>query len=277
MGFLNRIFGKSEAESEEEQDTSMNLAFILLSEARLPDAEAVAAAFREFAAAGEELSEATDDSDDGRSDQVTSLALNTGETSFVALMPAAVPDGEADQGVQYSLSRFKDNWTLPPHHAHLLVTFFASEDSTPVVRLSRFTSVVAAITKVSPAVGVYWGSAGATHDSEFFTSVAAEREIAPRMMLWSGMSIARDEDGRLSLLSLGMGQLGLPDLLLVAGEASESIAIETMYDLLFYVADRGEPLPDGDTVGRTSDEHLPVHYVKSPVDPKKKVWQVELP
>ena len=36
------------------------------------------------------------------------------------------------------------------------------------------------------------------------------------------------------------------------------------------------PLPDGDTVGRTAAEKLPVHYVPSPVDAEVKVWRVEL-
>ena len=49
-----------------------------------------------------------------------------------------------------------------------------------------------------------------------------------------------------------------------------------LYDLLAYVVSRGRPLADGDTVGRTADEKLPVHYVPSPVDPKVKVWRVEL-
>ena len=35
-------------------------------------------------------------------------------------------------------------------------------------------------------------------------------------------------------------------------------------------------MPDGDTVGRTAAEKLPAHYVPSPVDPKAKVWRVEL-
>ena len=131
--------------------------------------------------------------------------------------------------------------------------------------------------KASPSVGVYWGNAGATHSPEFFLEVASEQDVAPRMMLWSGVSIAREKDGRLSLLSLGMEQLDLPDLLLVAGKASERVALETMYDLLAYVAERGEALPEGDTVGRTGDERFPVHYVKSPIDPKKKVWRIELP
>lgn len=277
MGIFNRLFGKRDSASEKKEQRSINVAFVLLSEAQLPDAETVALAFRDFAAPGEELSKEAADSEECESDEVISLTLNTGEKSFVALMPAAVPNGEADQGAQFSLSRFMDNWDLPTHNSHLLVTFLTPEGPPSIAKLSRFTSLLAAVTKASPAVGVYWGNAGATHDSEFFMSVASDQGVAPRMMLWSGVSIAREKDGRLSLLSLGMEQLNLPDLLLVAGETSESVAIETMYDLLSYVAERGEPLPEGDTIGRTNEERLAVHYVKSPVDSEKKVWRVELP
>lgn len=277
LGILNRLFHKRGSASENKEEAKINLAFVLLSEAQLPNPEAVALAFSDFAAPGEALREEAGDSKDGAIDQVTSFAFSTGEKSFVAFMPVSVPDGEADQGAQFSLSRFKDNWKLPPHKAHLLVTFHAQPDFPPIVRLSRFTSLLAAVTKTSPAVGVYWGNAGATHDSEFFISVASDQGVAPRMMLWSGVSIAREKDGRLSLLSLGMEQLDLPNLFLIASEGSESVAMETMYDLLAYVAERGKPLPEGDTVGRTNNERLPVHYVESPVDSKKRVWRVELP
>ncbi len=45
--------------------------------------------------------------------------------------------------------------------------------------------------------------------------------------------------------------------------------LETFFDLLGYVAERGEHFPEGDTVGRTADEKLPVHYVSSPIDPNQ--------
>jgi hypothetical protein len=96
-------------------------------------------------------------------------------------------------------------------------------------------------------------------------------------MLWSGVSVARQKDGRLSLLSLGMKQLNLPDLLLIGGPSGANAAMATMFDLLAYVAQRGAALPDGDTVGRSAHEKLPVRYVSSPLDSTKKVWRVELP
>lgn len=275
MGMINRLFGE-QPDSPEENEPSTNLAFVLLSEPQAPDAEAISMAFRDFADAGEELRQESDDKAEANN-QIVSLNFSTGERSFVALMPIAVPNGEADEGAQFSLCRFQDGWELPPHNAHLLVSFNSAPDASPLVSLSRFTSLLAAVTRTSPAVGVYWGNAGATHGSEFFVSVASAESVATRMMLWSGMSLAREEDGRLSLLSLGMEQLNLPNLLLVAGAESEADSIETMYDLLYYVAKRGEALPEGDTVGRTDGDRLPVHYVSSPVDSKKKVWKVELP
>jgi hypothetical protein len=276
MGILNRLFGGRGASDEKKQPPT-DLAFVLLSEARLPDAKEITQAFCDFAAPNEKLHLDAADGGSAGSDQILSFKFDTGETSFVALMPVPIPNGEADQAAQFSLSSFSDEWKLPPHSAHLLVTLHGLAESPPLLRLSRFTSLLAAVTKASPAVGVYWGNAGATHSSEFFISIASDQEVAPRMMLWSGVSIARETDGRLSLLSLGMKQLNLPDLLLVAGKSSENIALETMYDLLAYVANRGEALPDGDTVGRSADEKLRVSYVRSPLDSSTKVWRVELP
>ena len=81
----------------------------------------------------------------------------------------------------------------------------------------------------------------------------------------------------MSLLSTGMKQLDLPDLWLIAPEASSDDALSTFFDLLAYVDGRRAPLPDGDSVGRTPDERLQVRYVSSPIDPKVNVWRVELP
>ncbi len=277
MGLFGRFFGKRK-NSEEQGASALNLAFVLLPESRQPDPRAIEQAFREFAEPGLKLNLEGNEGDEANDLQVVTLELSTGEKSFVALMPAPVPNGEADEGFQYSLTRLRDDWEIPGHEAHLVVTFHATADSSPIERLTRFTSILAAVMKATSAVGVYWGNAGATHGSDFFLSVASLQDIAPKMTLWSGFSMAREEDGRFSILSLGMDrQLGLPDLLLVADEDSVNSAMEWMYDLLFYVAERGEPLPEGDTLGRSGDERLPVHYVRSPVDRKKKVWRVEIP
>ena len=273
MGFLNRLFGKGSTRPEKNKKLN-HLAFVLLSEARLPGAQEVAHALRDFAALDENLEAEADDTEKDASNQVLSLKLTVGETAFVVLGPTPVPKGEADHYAQFSLSSFRNGWKLPPHCAHLVVAMTPAVPASPLVRLSRFTSLLAAVTKCSPAVGVYWNNAGATHDSEFFLEIASRPGIVPRIMLWSGLSIAPEKEGRLSLLSLGMKQLDLPDILVTADGSSANTAAVTLFDLLSYVAERGEALPEGDTV---SEKRLPVHYVQSPIDSAKRVCRVELP
>jgi hypothetical protein len=262
-------------------ENAMNLAFVLLSKPGLPDAHDVVSSFGDFATERQRL--ALRSSEPGAGDGEV-LQLDAGEygCAFVADMHAPVPDREAEGGVQFSMSAMGTGWELPPHVAHLIVTVSGPEPSskTPSSKteaVSFFTSLLAAVVAASPAVGVYWGNARATHDPKFFLSVAREPDIGTRILLWTGVSVAREADGGLSLLSLGMEQLGLPDLLFAApGSMPGNDALGTFFDLLSYVAKRGSPLPAGDTVGRTAKEKLPVQYVASPVHPDKQVWRIEI-
>ena len=253
---------------------NMRVAFVLLSEPRLLKGDDVGRSFKSFAARGQDLQHVRGKSGSNEDAEILEFQLKPQGKAFVMLMPLAVPNGEADAAARYSLSAIGTEWKLPNHKAHLVVTCDCS--GTAVESLSTFTSVLAAVTEASPTVGIYWGDAGATHDPKFFLATARDADVVPRMMLWTGVSLAREADGRLSLLSLGMKQLNLPDLLLIAPKSAGNLALETFFDLLSYVATRGKPLPEGDTVGRSANEKLPVRYVPSPLDPKTKVWRVEL-
>ncbi len=251
----------------------MNLAFVLLSKPVPPKGEDIVRAFSSFAPKGQSI-RLTQPGKPSEKDFL-SFEVSSGETAYVALMRAPVPNGEADDAARFSLSAIGTGWELPAHKAHLIVTHQIPDSSSLVASLSSFTSVLAAVVKASSAVGVYWGEAGCTHDSEFFLSTAKEPALFHRLALWTGVSVAREPDGRLSLLSLGMKQLNLPDLLLVAPMSMGNDALDRMFALLSYIAERGKPIPEGNTVGGTADERLPVRYVPSPIDPGKKVWRVE--
>ena len=93
--------------------------------------------------------------------------------------------------------------------------------------------------------------------------------------VWVGVSVADTGAGK-ELVSIGMKQLGLPDLLLTTAKVDGEV-FEFFYDLLAYVTRRGKKLPEGDAVGRTGKEKLTVRYVPSPLDPRAQVWSVALP
>jgi hypothetical protein len=261
----------------------MNLAFVLLPEARMPRADAVVGAFASFSLKRPDIREQREGEREGEGatpkpgdGEALVFDLGPDGTVMVALMPTPVPKGEAEQAARYSISALSGDTKLPPHEAHLVVIQNDADVAT-VDSLSRFTAILAALAEVSGAVGVYWGNAGATHDAKFFVAVARDEALVARLMLWTGVSVARGGDGRVSLLSLGMEQLGLPDLLLSA-QATLPLeeALDFFLNMLAMVVERGKPLPEGDTVGRNENERLPVRYVPSPVDAGKKVWSVEI-
>jgi hypothetical protein len=240
----------------------MRLAFVLGNSKRLPTRAAVDRALAAYPG----MAPATW-LDEGKKD---ALALEAGGVEvLVAFMPAPVPNGEADVATEHSISGVSKRWTLPEHSSHLVCMLRQGDSG--LAEMVRFTRVVAAVARAANAVGVYWGEGHVTHHPELFIELAASELPLP---LWVGVSLAGTKQG-VELLSIGMKQLGLPDLLLTAPQMT-SQALEFFYDLLAYVARRGEALPDGDTVGRSETEHYVVHYAPSPVEPGVKVWKVQL-
>lgn len=206
------------------------------------------------------------------------LLFDLDEFTRLFLMPmnAPVPGGEADAAANHSIASFGTGWTLPSHSAQIVVTVQEEETQPAVARLTRFTQILAAlIESIDQVVGVYWGDTGATHDPKFFRDVASESEMLP-IVLWNGVSLARQDD-RISVLSLGMKQLGLPNLLLGAPAHQGNEALAYFFDMLSYLAKLGEPIEEGQTIGRSAQERLVVRYEDSPRDPSERVWCIDLP
>lgn len=271
FGFFNRAEGKKAPKIE---PTSPHLAFVLLEEAQLPTPDALTAAYKDYSCDKGTISvEKGDDSEQ----QILTVTLPLGGIAFVALMDAPVPNNEAEPYYQYSLSSLSEPDATPEHVAHIMVTTFGTADEvSPLAAIDEFTSLLAAVAKSSPSSGIYWGNASVTHPTEFFLSIASECETMPRIVLWNGFSRGQENSDTMSFLSRGMNQIGLPELYLIFPNEDAGEAIGRFFDLLTYMADKGEAIPAGDTVGISESERIPVKYVKSPAGGKTAVWKVDL-
>lgn len=196
-------------------------------------------------------------------------------TVRVGGVPAPVPEGEAQHAAAFSVASLGNAKALAPHAAHLVLVYTPPEDLSAVAELQAFTRVIAALLVASRAQAVYWGDAGATHPAGFFVEVAQNVELP--LPLWSGVSRWRMPDDRLGLLSLGMSQLGMLDLLVTAKHEDAAGALAFFYDLLAYVAGRGAILRAGETTGRSEDEQLVVYHRPSPDDDTLTVFALDLP
>lgn len=277
MNFLKKLFKPRNEIEASQKGNEPYLSFILLSKPELPDAQSIITAYKDYSINGESLKLITDDSNEEAKKDILQFTLDDEENIFILLVPAPIPNNEAEHYANFSISALNDKWKVPPYSSHLMVTLISKNDSSKTHSLLKFTSLLASISKASSSVGIYWNKSGATHNPTFFEEIALEKELIANIMLWCGVSIARTNDGRLSLLSMGMEHFNLSNLMLEAGRESEGIAIETMYDLLVYLIKFGRAIPAGDTIGRTEDERLVVSYTTSPIDETKEVWCVELP
>jgi len=208
--------------------------------------------------------------------KIAELRHHDGLTTFVSLMPAPIPNGEAEAAAQYSMAAHSPQFgPLPPHNAHLLVTSTCAPDgSSRQDVLLRHSRVVAAAATAYGASAVYEGNARATHPTPFYVdAIATEASL----VVWTGVSLASD-GGRTSILTLGaQNMLGVPDIMVTCARGGGNDALGFALDMLGYVLHRGAPLPDGDTVGRTAEEKVRVQYVASPVDPARRVVKLDLP
>ena len=198
-----------------------------------------------------------------------------GRSTIIAIMPAPVPNGEADSAAALSLAALSSGGAPSAAHAAHLTVASLGDDAT-VESLLAHTRLVAACVDAYRAVAVYEGNAGATHPARFYVDVVTSVEVP--VMVWTGVSVARPSAARIEFLTLGMEtNVGVPDMLLSARTSEGNEPLLYLFDLLTYVLQRGVAIPEGNTVGRTAREKIPVRYVPSPIDPSRKVARVDLP
>jgi hypothetical protein len=70
------------------------------------------------------------------------------------------------------------------------------------------------VAQAADGIAVYWAASGATHPVDYFVQAVGQSTEAMLATTWSRFSLGADKGHpeRISLLSLGMSQLGLPDL-----------------------------------------------------------------
>lgn len=276
MSLFGRFFGSGKLEAPTLEIPKSHLAFVLLPFDEFPNSNAIIAAFEKYSKGNHKISIAVDEDNDTTGKDVLMLTLEGIGTAFVALIPMPIPNGEAESAFSLSMSSFSKDSELPQHRAHLVVSVMLSEGTDVIEGMMAFTSLLAAVADAAQGVGIYWGDARATHTLDFFLTMASEHDINPRILLWNGVSRSQEGGGKISMLSHGMKQIALPDLYLICDARAAGEAMGRMFDLLAFIASRREAIPAGDTIGATAEEKIRTQYVKSPADPKKIVWKVEM-
>ena len=276
MGFFSFFRKSGRVELPQLEAPTNHLAFVLLKSPFSFELPALQEVLRNLG--GPTIESVPDGESDGGDDgiEVHMVNLEGIGKAIIGLMDFPIPNGEAEASFPYSMSSLGEEAVLEDYQAHVMVTLMSDGTTKSKMEvMTAFTSLLAAICEVTPSIGVYWGNAGATHTASYFKDLARDPDSASQMMLWSGVSRAPEKGGKVSLLSMGMEQFGLPNLYMISPMTDVSEIFGRFFDLLHYLVTRDEAIPDGDTIGGSAEERIQVTYIKSPANDGSVVWRVE--
>lgn len=179
-----------------------------------------------------------------------------GMMATVGLMEAKVPNGEAEYWANSNfMTREKSVEAAKNHKAHLLVAVL-NRGLAPLEAGKLFVKVACTCLKASNALGIY--DCGTVWLPEYFirsAMVMKDGEVPLMNLVFVGLY--QDEKG-VSSWTNGLSSFGKEELEILASSKSPSEVYGLMWDISSYLIKEGAVLRDGETIGFTIDQKLPL-------------------
>ena len=253
----------------DEESGNVSVVFIALNSPRTPTQEQVLALLRE-----KYVIDPVPEPEPESSDTATFFNFPDG-MAFYSLMPAPIPWSELEGPCRTTLFWREAEKRLRKHTHHFVASLMGGPDE-PLERHIRFTKFVAAVAEVSDSVGIYWGGGTVVNSPEVFCAQA--EQLSPDDLfppLWIDHRIWR-EGTEVCFATTGLHAFDLPELEAAGRTWQSDDVFEFCQNLVTYAIQRGSPIPDGDTVGRTADEKIKVRHVPSMWEREGPVMKVRL-
>lgn len=169
----------------------------------------------------------------------------------VSLMPAPVPNREAEQSATGNYLWPDAVKTAKAHKAHLLVAVLGQEPD-PRARGVLFAKVMACCCKQPDVTGIY--TSGTVFEPQFYAELAdVMKQGELPIFNWVWLGLYRTEKG-CCCYTCGMETLGKHEMEVLDAEAQPSEVREFMGDLVMYVLQSDVTLQDGETIGFSAEE-----------------------
>lgn len=241
-----------------------DLAFVLVGEAKYPDAARVVASGRRL---GLDLAISGDASD------MLTFNIAGGGTFIVALMPVRHPD--APKMPVGPTSPSVEEASAAP--AHFIVTVLGLSGDARV-RDKRMAALAATVIDNTNAVGAMLGHGRVFHKAKLFSEMAALAVDAPMLPAEIAIDVtaARESEERMSFLTHGLERYGREEFYVTCPIRGKS-ALGFVYSMArWMLSDPNKQLPTGDTVGRTAEEKIRVQRVANPTGRGEQVIRLDL-
>lgn len=201
--------------------------------------------------------EAVEDQEDEQQEAAEdSLVFSVGEMmAAVSLMPAPVPDHEAEDNAANNYMWPQAVEKARAHQAHLLVAVLGR--GAPLLERGKlFVKLAATCCKQQNVLGVY--TSGTVFQPEFYLDFAGMmRDDELPIFNWIWFGLYRNERGT-SAYTYGMDMFGKDEMEVLNTDAQPSDLRDFLSDIVSYVLEADVTLRDGETIGFSADQQLPI-------------------
>ena len=167
------------------------------------------------------------------------------------MMPAPIPDGEAEANAQNNYLWPEAVETAQAHKAHIMVAVVGKEDN--VLELGKlYVKILAACCRQKYATGIY--ASGVVFDLRFYEGLA-DRMNADELPIfnWIWFGLYQSEDGLCGYTN-GLEQFGKDEIEVLDTNADPEELRDFLVSLASYVLEYDVELHDGETIGFSEED-----------------------
>ena len=195
------------------------------------------------------------DSENPRQEGVALAFYEDGMMATVGLMETKVPDGEAEYWANSNfMTREKSVAAAKNHKAHLLVAVLGKD--APLKAGELFAKIASSCLKASNALGIYeCGTVWLPEDYIQSAMVMKEGEFPLAALVFVGLY--QDKEG-ISSWTNGLRSFGREELEVINSKKMPSEVYDLMFNIASYIIEEGAVLRDGETLGFSAEQKLPL-------------------
>ena len=175
-------------------------------------------------------------------------------TVACSLLPNPIPDKEAETFAANNIMWKDGAAEAAKHQAHVMVAVMNKFDAMDQAEL--FAKVSCSLLKLDNSIGIYKNPT--VYEKQFYIDFAKtikQGEMPVPILVYTGMYLGKDG---LCAFTQGMKYFGKDELEIVDSKQQPDKVISFMFSIEEYVLSEGVELKDGETIGFTEEQKLPI-------------------
>ncbi len=173
----------------------------------------------------------------------------------ISLMQAPVPDGEAEQNAQSNYIWHEAVDAAKRHKAHIMVAVI-NYSCTALEAAKIYTKIISSCLKQENALAVY--TTGNVFSPRFYCGVAEMMKSGELPVPdWVYLGLYRTPKGMCGY-TYGLADFGFDEIEVLDTNAEPQALRDFLLDISYYVISQNVVLNDGETIGFTPEQKLPI-------------------